>query len=110
MSHGGRDLVALTWVGTRGVITLAAAFALPMTVGGDEPLPGRELLLLCAYVVVLVTLVAVNRVLRRRGFWSAEMPEPDLLGSERIVPESAGDRLARGQAHCLPALQIPVRK
>lgn len=54
---GGRDLAALTWVGTRGVITLAAAFALPVTLADGEPLPGRELLLLCAYLVVLVTLV-----------------------------------------------------
>jgi monovalent cation/hydrogen antiporter len=52
-----RDLIALSWSGTRGVITLAAAFALPLTVAGGEPLPDRELLLLCAYLVVLVTLV-----------------------------------------------------
>jgi len=54
---GGRELVALSWAGTRGVITLAAAFALPLTIEGGRPLPGRELLLLCAYLVVLVTLV-----------------------------------------------------
>lgn len=35
---------------------------------------------LAAVGLVLVTLVAVNRELRRRGFWNAEMPEPDLLG------------------------------
>jgi single-stranded-DNA-specific exonuclease len=35
---------------------------------------------LAAVGLVLVTLVAVNRELRGRGFWSAEMPEPDLLG------------------------------
>ncbi|TMJ63679.1 MAG: single-stranded-DNA-specific exonuclease RecJ [Alphaproteobacteria bacterium] len=35
---------------------------------------------LAAVGLVLVTLVAVNRELRVRGFWSAEMPEPDLLG------------------------------
>ena len=29
---------------------------------------------------MLVTLVAVNRELRGRGFWTREMPEPDLLG------------------------------
>lgn len=34
---------------------------------------------LAAVGLVLVTLVAVNRELRGRGFWSAEMPEPDLL-------------------------------
>ncbi|MFH0296356.1 single-stranded-DNA-specific exonuclease RecJ [Bradyrhizobium sp. 31Argb] len=35
---------------------------------------------LAAVGLVLVTLVAVNRELRGRGFWSSEMPEPDLLG------------------------------
>ena len=36
---------------------------------------------LAAVGLVLVTLVAVNRELRQRGFWTAEMPEPDLLGA-----------------------------
>jgi single-stranded-DNA-specific exonuclease len=35
---------------------------------------------LAAVGLVLVTLVAVNRELRGRGFWTGEMPEPDLLG------------------------------
>jgi single-stranded-DNA-specific exonuclease len=35
---------------------------------------------LAAVGLTLVTLVAVNRELRSRGFWTAEMPEPDLLG------------------------------
>ncbi|GII25883.1 cation:proton antiporter [Planosporangium mesophilum] len=47
----GRELLALSWAGTRGVITLAAAFTLPATT------PARDLLLFCAYLVVLVTLI-----------------------------------------------------
>jgi monovalent cation/hydrogen antiporter len=47
----GREVVALSWAGTRGVITLAAIFALP------DPFPDRDLLQFCAFVVVLVTLV-----------------------------------------------------
>src|SRR5581483_5629597 len=35
--------------------------------------------------LVLITLVAVNRELRRRGFWTTVMPEPDLLGMVRPV-------------------------
>jgi single-stranded-DNA-specific exonuclease len=35
---------------------------------------------LAAVGLVLVTLVAVNRELRARSFWTSEMPEPDLLG------------------------------
>lgn len=46
-----RELTALTWAGTRGVITLAAVFTLPADT------PNRDLLLFCAYIVVLVTLI-----------------------------------------------------
>ena len=53
----GREVTALTWAGTRGVITLAAVFAIPTTLSDGSPFPDRDLLLLCAYVVVLVTLV-----------------------------------------------------
>src|SRR5690242_14274124 len=35
---------------------------------------------LAAVGLTLVTRVAVNRELRSRGFWTTEMPEPDLLG------------------------------
>lgn len=47
----GREIVVLSWAGTRGVITLAAAFSLP------AEFPARDLLCFCAYVLVLVTLV-----------------------------------------------------
>ena len=53
----GREVIALSWAGTRGVITLAAIFAIPLTTKDGSPFPGRDLLLLSAYVVVLVTLV-----------------------------------------------------
>ena len=35
---------------------------------------------LAAVGLVFITLVAVNRELRKRNFWTAERPEPDLLG------------------------------
>ena len=40
---------------------------------------------LAAVGLVFVTVVAVNRVLRTRGFWTDARPEPDLLGSLDIV-------------------------
>lgn len=52
-----RDVLALSWSGTRGVITLAAAFSLPLRLENGTALPGRDLLLFCAYLAVLVTLV-----------------------------------------------------
>ncbi|MEV5689758.1 Na+/H+ antiporter [Micromonospora globbae] len=53
----GREVVALSWSGTRGVISLAAIFTLPLVTDSGEPFPDRDLLLFCAFVVVLVTLV-----------------------------------------------------
>lgn len=47
----GREVTALSWAGTRGVISLAAIFTLP------PGFPDRELLHFCAFVVVLVTLI-----------------------------------------------------
>ncbi|MBX9757345.1 MAG: single-stranded-DNA-specific exonuclease RecJ [Beijerinckiaceae bacterium] len=40
---------------------------------------------LCAAGVVFMTLVAVNRLLRERGFWTAARPAPDLMGMADLV-------------------------
>jgi CPA1 family monovalent cation:H+ antiporter len=53
----GREIVALSWAGTRGVISLAAIFTLPLLTDAGDPFPDRDLLLFCTFVVVLVTLV-----------------------------------------------------
>ncbi|SDP39213.1 sodium/proton antiporter, CPA1 family [Nakamurella panacisegetis] len=53
----GREVLVMSWSGTRGVITLAAIFSLPLLTSDGTPFPGRDLLLLCSYVVVLVTLI-----------------------------------------------------
>jgi CPA1 family monovalent cation:H+ antiporter len=54
---GGRELMALSWAGTRGVISLAAVAAVPLTTNSGAQFPERDLLQFCTYVVVLVTLV-----------------------------------------------------
>jgi CPA1 family monovalent cation:H+ antiporter len=41
----------------RGIVTLAAAFAVPETLPDGSPFPYRDLILLCAFVVVLGTLM-----------------------------------------------------
>jgi len=53
----GREVTALSWSGTRGVISLAAISTLPLVTGSGAPFPDRDLLLFCTFVVVLVTLV-----------------------------------------------------
>ncbi len=53
----GREIIVLSWAGTRGLISLAAIFTLPLTTASGHPFPDRDLLLFCTYVVVVVTLV-----------------------------------------------------
>ncbi|WP_433832468.1 Na+/H+ antiporter [Actinoplanes sp. CA-015351] len=53
----GREVIAMSWTGTRGVISLAAIFTIPLVTESGEPFPDRDLLLFCTFVVVLVTLV-----------------------------------------------------
>jgi monovalent cation/hydrogen antiporter len=88
---GWREVVALSWAGTRGVITLAAAFALPTTTADGQPFPHRDLLLLCAYLVVLVTLVGQGLTLG---------PVLTMLG---LQEDRAGRLRARGEARVAAA-------
>src|SRR5439155_695370 len=45
------------WAGMRGVVSLAAAFALPLALPTGQPFPGRDYILFVAFSVILVTLV-----------------------------------------------------
>jgi Na+/H+ antiporter len=47
----------VAWTGMRGVVSLAAALALPLTVASGAPFPRRDLILFLTFVVILVTLV-----------------------------------------------------
>lgn len=53
----GREIGVLSWAGTRGVISLAAIFTVPLAASDGQPFPGRDLLLFCTFLVVVVTLV-----------------------------------------------------
>jgi CPA1 family monovalent cation:H+ antiporter len=52
-----RSVFVIAWTGMRGVVSLAAAFALPFTLPGGAPFPGRDLILFLTFGVILATLV-----------------------------------------------------
>jgi Na+/H+ antiporter len=54
---GMRERAVLGWSGMRGAVSLAAALAIPITMGSAEPFPQRDLVIVLAYGVVLLTLV-----------------------------------------------------
>ena len=52
-----KGLFLISWTGMRGIVTLAAALALPMTTGTGAPFPFRSEIILISFTVILVTLV-----------------------------------------------------
>ena len=52
-----QDLAVVAWSGMRGVISLAAAFALPFVLNDGRPFPGRNYILFITFCVILTTLV-----------------------------------------------------
>jgi CPA1 family monovalent cation:H+ antiporter len=45
------------WAGMRGVVSLASALAIPLTLEGGEAFPERNMILFITFVVILITLV-----------------------------------------------------
>ena len=81
-----RPGLLVSWCGMRGLVTLAAAFALP------HDFPGRDTIVLCAFTVVLGTLVL-------QGFTL-----PGLLKLLRLRPDGVVDReVSQGRSQALDA-------
>jgi len=60
--------LVIAWCGMRGIVTLAAAMALPDG-SAAAAFPYRDLILFCAFAVVLVTLVVQGMTLRPLMAW-----------------------------------------
>jgi len=52
-----QHVTIVAWTGMRGVVSLAAALALPLTIEDGAPFPGRDLILFLTFIVILATLV-----------------------------------------------------
>jgi CPA1 family monovalent cation:H+ antiporter len=94
----------LAFTGVRGIVSLAAALAIPLETDAGVPFPHRDLVLLLTFVVVLVTLVGQGLtlpwVIRRVGLANAGRRErieerAAELEARRRAIESAIDRFDR---------------
>ncbi|ORV15444.1 sodium:proton antiporter [Mycobacterium celatum] len=94
----GREIFVLSWAGTRGVVSLAAIFAVPFMTHSGAAFPDRNLLLFCTFVVVLVTLIGqgstFGRVVRALGLQPDAVDELRLRHRARTAAiQAALDRL-----------------
>jgi CPA1 family monovalent cation:H+ antiporter len=53
----------LAFTGVRGIVSLAAALAIPLTIADGSPFPQRDLILFLTFAVILVTLVGQGLML-----------------------------------------------
>ena len=61
--------IVISWCGMRGIVTLAAAYALPVATADSPGFPYRDLILLCSFFVVVGTLVVQGFTLRPLIVW-----------------------------------------
>ena len=55
--QGKGELLIIGWCGMRGIVSLAAALALPLNLPNGAPFPHRDLIIFATFVVILATLV-----------------------------------------------------
>ena len=60
---------ALAFTGVRGIVSLAAALALPLATADGQPFPQRDLILFLTFAVILVTLVGQGLLLPSTIRW-----------------------------------------
>ncbi|MGM1058771.1 Na+/H+ antiporter [Saccharothrix sp. Mg75] len=89
---GWRGVTVISWAGMRGVVSLAAAAALPLD------LPGRDVIVFCAFVVTVGTLLAQGTtlpfVIRKLGHRGDEA-RADALAEAQVQHAAAQAAVAR---------------
>jgi Na+/H+ antiporter len=92
------------WCGMRGIVSLAAALALPLTLSDGSPFPGRDLLIFITFCVIFITLVLP-------GLTLAPMIQRLRLGSDwRTIEEERVAREATAHAALDQLAQLASRR
>ncbi|MDN0195679.1 Na+/H+ antiporter [Streptomyces sp. S.PNR 29] len=107
-----RGPVTVGWAGMRGVVSLAIAFSVPLTVNGGEPFPHRNLILFLTFTTVIGTLVVQGltlppliRVLKfpGRDTQAETLAEANAQAQASRAAEQRLDELLTDERNALPA-------
>ena len=97
-----RQVFVVGWTGMRGVLSLAAAIALPQTLANDAPFVQRNLIIFLAFCVILVTLVlqglTLPSLIRALGLARVAAPDPEETEARRAILQAALDYLEQGES------------
>ena len=78
-----KNVLVVAWTGTRGVISLAAALALPLVLQDGTVFPKRHSIIFLAFVVIFVTLVVQGLSLPLLIRWLKIKPQGDTDTEEK---------------------------
>ncbi len=78
-----KNVMVVAWTGTRGVISLAAALALPLVLNDGTAFPKRSSIIFFAFVVIFVTLVVQGLSLPLLIRWLKIKPDDNTDEEER---------------------------
>ncbi|MEB0059437.1 Na+/H+ antiporter [Variovorax sp. LG9.2] len=89
-----RVVAAMSVAGVRGAITLAGVLTLPLAMADGSPFPGRDLAILLAAGVIVVSLT-VATVLLPRVLRGLTLPEPSHVAEEDLARSAAAGAAIR---------------
>ncbi len=93
-----RESLMLAFTGVRGVVSLAAALAIPFATAEGRPFPSRDLILFLTFSVILVTLIGQGLmlpfVIRKLGLTHAGRAEREIDRDEERKARSEAVRAA----------------
>ncbi len=78
-----KNVMVVAWTGTRGIISLAAALALPLLLDDGTAFPKRSSIIFLAFVVIFVTLVVQGLTLPFLVKWLKIKPEDNTDEEQR---------------------------
>jgi CPA1 family monovalent cation:H+ antiporter len=96
-----RNIFVVGWTGMRGVVSLAAAIALPQVVSDGSPFPQRNMIIFLAFSVILVTLVVqgltLPSLIRALGVAGTSEEHGEEREARRTILQSALDHLQQSR-------------
>src|SRR5262249_4594418 len=102
-----RHIFVVGWTGMRGVVSLAAAIALPQTLANGSPFPQRSMIIFLAFSVILVTLVlqglTLPPLIRALGIAGTPGANSEENEARRAILQAALDHLEKSRKNEDPA-------
>lgn len=99
-----RELGIIGWCGMRGIVSLAAALALPTTLPDGQPFPHRDLIIFFTFFVIAMTLIGQGltlpgliRALKVGSDWSIHTEQQRVRAAMSSAALQAIDELMRAE-------------